>query len=359
MLLAPARRLAVFLFVMAFDLLPVLVVTSAHADSGTEGAAFLQIPVGARAAALGSAYSALAEDAYAPIWNPAGLSRIDSSQVAGQHLSYLESIHYEYVGIGYPLANGRGVGLAVQYLGSGDIPETDRFGNALGTFSSHYAAYSLAYGHRLSSKLSLGLTGKLVEAKISDVGAHAWAMDLGGLYDYSPHLRWAAVLSQVGTKLKFLNEGDTLPLAFRLGAAYDRGALTLLAEGVFEIKDAPSIHTGVEWNVNSIVHIRAGYRSDTIKELSPLAGVTTGIGLTIGGQEFSYAWLPMGDLGNTQYFSVLIRFGNRSKRERRIIQKSASSSPEHDTLIELLSQDEKRTAQSSSGVSSLKPGGMF
>jgi hypothetical protein len=356
MLLRSTQRLIVP-FAIALYLLPILDITPAYAESGSEGAAFLQIPVGARPAALGSAYSALAEDAYAPIWNPAGLSRIDSSQIAGQHLSYLESIRYEYVGIGYPLANGRGIGLGVQYLGSGDIPETDRFGNMLGTFSSHYAAYSLAYGHRVGPKLSLGITGKLIEAKISDVGAHAWAMDFGGLYHYSPHLRWAGVLSQVGTKLKFLNEGDSLPLAFRVGAAYDRGSVTLLAEGVFGLKDAPSVHTGVEWNVNSIVQLRAGYRTDTVKELSPMAGVTTGIGLRIGGQEFSYAWLPMGDLGNTQYFSVLIRFGNRSIPKRPIIQTTASPSPERDTLIELLSQDEH--SASSSNTSSLKSNGMF
>ena len=43
------------------------------ASSGTEGASFLDIPVGAEPAALGSAYTALATNAYAPVWNPAGL----------------------------------------------------------------------------------------------------------------------------------------------------------------------------------------------------------------------------------------------------------------------------------------------
>src|SRR5467141_60454 len=57
--------------------------------SGTEGAAFLDIPVGAGPAALGSAYSALASDAYAPVWNPAGLGFVSGTEIAGQHLSYL------------------------------------------------------------------------------------------------------------------------------------------------------------------------------------------------------------------------------------------------------------------------------
>jgi hypothetical protein len=47
---------------------------AAHAASGTKGAAFLDIPVCAGPAALGSAYTALSNDAYAPVWNPAGLT---------------------------------------------------------------------------------------------------------------------------------------------------------------------------------------------------------------------------------------------------------------------------------------------
>ena len=39
-------------------------------SSGTEGASFLDIPVGAGPAALGSDYSAAAADAYCPIYNP-------------------------------------------------------------------------------------------------------------------------------------------------------------------------------------------------------------------------------------------------------------------------------------------------
>src|SRR4051812_17281085 len=65
--------------------------------SGTEGASFLDIPVGARPAALGGAYSALAEDAYAPVWNPGGLSLAPANDLTGMHLSYLEDISYEYL----------------------------------------------------------------------------------------------------------------------------------------------------------------------------------------------------------------------------------------------------------------------
>src|SRR5205807_3632641 len=76
-----------------------------YAGVGTEGAAFLNIPVGAGPAALGSAYSALAADAYAPTYNPGGLGFLPSTQLSGQHLSYLDSNHYEYLSFVHPLTH--------------------------------------------------------------------------------------------------------------------------------------------------------------------------------------------------------------------------------------------------------------
>src|SRR5258706_2391490 len=95
-----------------------------YAGSGTEAASFLDIPVGAGPASLGSAYTALANDAYAPVWNPAGLGFLSSTQIAGQHLSYLESINYEYLSLVHPLGKKNGLGVSAQYLGTGDIAAT-------------------------------------------------------------------------------------------------------------------------------------------------------------------------------------------------------------------------------------------
>ena len=80
-----------------------------QASSGTEGAAFLDIPVGAGPAAMGGTYSALANDAYAATINPGGLGFLENAQFAGQHLAYLESVHYEYLSFAIPFrSEGRG-----------------------------------------------------------------------------------------------------------------------------------------------------------------------------------------------------------------------------------------------------------
>jgi len=291
------------------------------ASSGTQGASFLNIPVGARPAAMGSAYTALATDAYAPIWNPAGLGFVNSPQLAAQHLSYLESVNYEQASYAQPLGHGRSLGASLQYLGTGDIPGTDPSGAPAGNFSSHFVASSLAYGQKLTDRVAFGLTGKWINAKISDVSASAYAFDLGTLYHPRDPLTLAATLTNVGNKLQFLNQGDSLPMTVHVGAAYRVWKPWLVSvEGVMPVHEPASGRAGIEWSPMEMVSLRAGYRSDSLKDLSPLAGFSTGVGLRVWGQEFSYAWVPYGDLGDTQYFSLLLKFGGAAEERRNLIQ---------------------------------------
>jgi len=291
------------------------------ASAGTEGASFLEIPVGAEAAALGGAYSALATNAYAPIYNPAGLAFSPSSQLAAQHLSYLESIHYEYLGFVLPLSTQQSaIGTSVQYLGSGDFTQTNDSGQQIGEFSSHFAAYTLSYGQKVNDELAFGISAKLINAKISDVNANAYAADAGMMMRASEKITLAGVMSNAGTQLNFLNDGGSLPLAGRLGGAYEfspqwRGSV----DGIYRAYGLFSAHVGLEARPISFLSLRAGYRTDTTKELGPLAGLTAGMGLTLWGQDFSYAWLPMSDLGMTQYFSILLKFGEDNKGKRNLI----------------------------------------
>jgi hypothetical protein len=340
------------------------------ASSGTEGAAFLDIPVGAGPAALGGAYTAIATDAYAPTYNPAGLGFLDSTQLSGQHLSYIDSLHYEYLSFAVPIPRssnctnpadcpGSALGGSIQYLGTGDIDGMDQNGAPTGSFSSYYASYNLAYGHSFNQKLSIGLTGKMISAKLDDVSASAFAADLGGLYKLNSKTQFAATLTNLGSQLKFLSEGDDLPLAFHLAGAYQPNPHWLITgEGVFPKTGLEAFHAGLEWHPLEMLALRTGYRTDTVKGLSALAGYSLGLGVEMWGSELAYAWLPYGDLGNTHYFSLLMKFGEREREKRNLIQyqhikthrtvKESSpdeATPDYQQLMELLNNNEERAAQ--------------
>jgi len=339
----------------------VILTTRLFASSGTEGAAFLDIPVGAGPAAMGSAYTASAENAYAPVYNPAGLASLKGHEIAAQHLSYLESIHYEHFSYVLPLGikdgqSTHGLGFSVQYLGSGDITATSDTGADMGQFSSYYASYNVAYGRRLMEKLAVGVTGKLISAKIDDVSAHAYAMDFGSMYTFNDKLQFGASLTNMGSKLKFISEGDSLPMAFKVAAQYKPARKWMVtSEGVYRKTGLGSFHIGGQWRPIEAVSLRAGYKTDTLDGLSALAGVTAGIGIHVWGQELAYAWSPYGDLGDAQYLSLLVRFGASDEAKRNLIQyrtirkhqtvknttpKKDDMEPEYQQLMQLLADDD-------------------
>lgn len=287
----------------------------AKAGAGTEGAAFLNIPAGAQPVAMGAAYTAQATNAYAPMWNPAGLAFARIPEITGMHTAYLDTLKYNSFGAAVPVDPYRALGLAIQYLGTGDLKETNQLGVETGRFSNYYAAYSLAYGQTLpvmDRKLALGATGKYVRAQLSDVSASAYGLDLGILYKASSKWQFGGTLANLGTSLTFLEQKDDLPLAFRMGTAYQpRSTLVFSAETVYRKTGLLSFHTGAAWRPLPLLALRLGYRTDTLRELSALAGFATGIGIQLLGQDFDYSWAPMGELGNAQYVSLIIRFGGK------------------------------------------------
>jgi hypothetical protein len=343
--------------------LVVLLAALAGANSGTESAAFLDIPVGAGPASMGSAYTALAQDAYAPTVNPAGLGFLTSTQFSGQHLAYINSNHYEYLSAVHPLRPGRGVGVAVQYFGTGKIAATDVDGNPAGTFDSQDAAYSAAYGQALGENLSLGVAAKYIRAQIAGFSAGTGAADLGAVYKIDRRLTLAAAMQNVGGKLSFLSESDPLPSAFHVAVAY-RPSLrwTVALEGVYARTGLASGHLGLEWRPVERISLRTGYRTDTVKGLSALAGYTAGLGLHFLRHEIAYAWVPLGELGDTHYLSLIVRFGGEDGEEQVIDfreiksyraasgHEADASREEIDQLMELLRDDsDPRLSQRTAG----------
>jgi hypothetical protein len=337
-----------------------------YAGAGTDGAAFLMIPIGAEPAAMGGAYTALASDAYAPVWNPSGLGNIKSVQIAGQHLSYIDTLHYEFLSFAVPLYKvnecaqagsclGSAIGGSIQYLGSGDINGLESDGITPNKFSSYYTAYNLSYGRAIDENLSLGITGKLISAKLADASAQAYAADLGGRYRLDSHWTLAATVNNLGSKLKFINEGDPLPLAGHLGASFHPDAHWLLsAEGVFAKTGENSLHAGLEWRPVDMLALRGGYRTDTLRGLSAIAGASLGMGISLWGQELSYAWLPYGDLGDTHYISLMMKFGEDEQEKKNVLeyqhikrhrtvenQNPQEMSPDNEELMQLLKTEDR------------------
>jgi hypothetical protein len=313
---------------LAISALPLMSPCMLRGSSAETGdTSILDIPVGGRPAAMGGAYSALATDAYAVNLNPGGLGFLRSTQFSGQHVSYLESSQYNYLSMGVPLPRsaacgpsgacpGTSLGGSIQYFSAGNFTGTDMDGNPTGDFSSHVAVYNVSFGRAFTNQLSFGLTGKWINAQIANVSANAYAGDLGTMYQVNKNVTMAAVLTNVGTKLTFINQGNPLPTALHIGMAYQvENHWSLSAEGVAYKSGAASAHLGFEYRPIPMASLRVSYRTDGPQNTSAMTGVAAGIGIQFNGMDFSYAWKPMAELGVTQYFSFGYSFDEHPKTQ--------------------------------------------
>jgi hypothetical protein len=96
-------------------------------------AEFLKIPVGARAVGMGGAFSALADDATSPFWNPAGMVYLPYKEVFLQHAEQFGSlVNHNFAAGVWPLASGEerrsALGATLSWVGVNDIPITPRPG---------------------------------------------------------------------------------------------------------------------------------------------------------------------------------------------------------------------------------------
>jgi len=305
-----------------FSISLILFASAASADfnsnaRGTTTANFLKLGVGARAVAMGEAFSAVADDATALYWNPAGLARLDKRSATFMHAPYLESSFYDY-GAYAQRSNRHAWGAGIQYFSAGRIPETDEFNNALGSFSPYDLAASLGYAYRLSDRLSeegyyLGVTGKFIQSKILAT-ASTVALDAGFQTPaYGDRLRLAFAITNLGGTLKFEEEAEHLPLALRLGSALQLTEKWLASLDVAFPKDnSPYAAVGAEyqWHATESLKFagRMGYNSRTTGDIDGLTGLSFGFGAGLEKIAFDYAFLPYGILGLTHRISLTLEF---------------------------------------------------
>ena len=84
------------------------------ADTGTTGAVALKIPVGPRVIAMGQAFSAVADDANAIYWNPAGLRQLGGIHLMASYDVFIETVRYQYFAGATKLGNDAAIGLGAK-----------------------------------------------------------------------------------------------------------------------------------------------------------------------------------------------------------------------------------------------------
>ncbi|MGH7739392.1 MAG: PorV/PorQ family protein [bacterium] len=289
----------------------------AFADPGTTGAVELKIPVGPRPIAMGGAFVAVADDANAIYWNPAGLRQLGGVALTAQYTSFIDTVNYNYFAGALPLGNDAAVGVAAKLLTTGNEQVVDAGGNLTGSsFNETYADFDLAGALKINYYLDIGIVVKYITKSLASNTASTFAFDLGALYRTPiAHLTAGMDLQNIGPGLKFVDVSDPLPFNVKVGMAYKMfdDNFTMAMDFNFPTDNDPSVSVGGEyWYMNTLVG-RFGYELQGSFNQNELgngakAGLYLGAGVKVEAFKtnigLDYAWSTEGFLGTSNRFAL-------------------------------------------------------
>ena len=304
---------------------------AAHAvrnpDTGTRPSNILTSLPGAHPRAMGNAFTALADDANALFFNPAGLGGLERAEFTATHRQLYSDISQQNLGVVLPLdltsaANFRelgSLGIYGGFLDYGRFTGRDAAGTPTGDFEANDRLVGVAYGMALTPRLLLGAAVKHYNLHLADKKVKGVAMDGGLIYRLTPdRLSFGVAATNFGQSFSFASEEEDLPLAIAGGLAFtpdDR--FTLTADVVDPKDDSVGYRVGAEAAVGRVIALRVGYDST----YDPGPGVSAGVALHADRLELAffpiqrftldYAFVASDDLEDVHTVSLTFRFGDR------------------------------------------------
>lgn len=273
--------------------IPAAAQTSAdNTGYGTTSGEFLLLGAGARGAALGGAFAALATDVSALYHNPGGLAGMERPGVMVSSYDYVAETKYTWFGAAFPLSGGvRAIGVSLGTFGFGDQPvyTIDNPDGENRTYSVGQTFLALTYSQNFSDRFSAGLSLKAIRDQLGDVSADGLALDFGTSFHAmlgERPIRAAFVIQNLGSSLQHDGAGlDVgvqrtpplgtptipqedqpsrlrtsewgLPVLFRVSVAYDllgsaTNRVTVLGEFNQPNNTKPAAGMGLEWGLGNL-----------------------------------------------------------------------------------------------------------
>jgi len=299
------RKILFSILLTAYCLLPTCAIAQGQAGSDI---AVLKAGVGARPLGMGSAFTAVADNADAPYWNPAGLSSITKNEITTTQTRLSTDADHYYVSYVFPLKRGA-IGISWIQVGMGTITRTtttDAFNEVIttGIFSYFSNAYLFSYGLPINPNISFGLTAKYLTSDMFQIaGGQAYG------YSLTPgiilHVTRYSLPVTIGLKIdELLNEQkwgtgtvEKVPPIVRLGFAYKTINPGLFAIDISQIMKSgysTEISAGYEWERDGL-SLRLGYAEN---------GLTAGAGFISGHARLDYAYVAQRDLSKENIHRV-------------------------------------------------------
>ena len=301
---------------------------------GISSLQFLKIGVGGRGAALGESMAAIANDASALYWNPAGLVLTSDNSVIVSHAEWLVELKHDFAGVMYHLSPADAVGLSLITLVTDDMPvttETQPLGN--GTYFRYSdVAVGLTYSRKMTGQFSFGTTVRYVEENLASVKIKGVLFDLGTYYSLGiGSSRIGVVVSNFGSDVAPEGSVELLdhstvstfqsfspPTVFKIGFAFEpledeAQRITTSFQLNHPNDNAENVRLGCEYVWQKWMFLRVGLKrtigeplfgvaQKSADDYSFGAGVFVPVGLT--DVRFDYAFTHFNELNSVHRISV-------------------------------------------------------
>lgn len=304
-------------------LFPLLLI-SVHEDAGTTGFSFFKLNYSARAAALGNAYTGLANDANAVFFNPAGLGQIKSNQASLTYMNYLDGVNCGSAVYVYSLNDQLTLATFSKGLTATEertlANESGQYAGTDGTFGISNFVFGISAARYLMSNLDIGFNLKYLQESLDSQTAAALALDFGLLHQTTnQNLKIGIALRNLGKQLSYYTDSkydEKLPITATLGFNYHPYEKLYILLDVYKplVMDY-SGRLGVEYLLNSMLSIRAGYKSNASDwagggDYDAISGLSVGLGFDLQKYKLKldYAAVSYGDLGFVNQFTLNYHF---------------------------------------------------
>ena len=289
-------------------------------ESGGQPGQFLQYGVGARALGMGGAFYAVADDASAAYWNPAGLAYLQRKEITTMQASLWEQTSLTYFGYAHPTATKGTFAFGMATLSSAGFekvtalfnPQTNEPTSVTtnGTFADQQRAMIFAWGKEATETTSFGISLKQVTRQLDSSSDSTLTMDASAMRIMGPYYRLALGIQNVFSKTSG-DTSDKYPVTLKLG-----NSMHLFKDRLLLSLDlAKSQSTDLSWRFGGEYWAARWFAFRFGILAAPQIQETDfGIGFRFEHLQFDIAQ-GIHDLGASTRFSVGYRFG-RSRDDR-------------------------------------------
>ncbi len=313
---------------------------------GEAGAAQLLMNPWASSAGLHTLNTSMASGVEAMRINPAGIVRINRTEVSIGYADYLSGTELGLQALGFTSRIGKGsaIGLSIMSIDFGDIPVTvnDQPGGTGALLDLSFINIGFSFAHEFENKVSVGLLLRGVSESTSDISAFGFAIDAGVQYytGENNEFKFGISLRNVGSRMKYGGQGLAtsapepdgdfnltfnqraagfeMPSVLNIGASYDiligeinEGTadhrVTLIGNFTANSFSRDQVGGALEYSFRERFMLRGGYRTDLsqdeLTEVPIYDGLSAGAGVLV----------PLGK-GKEKGTGLMINYGFRNTR---------------------------------------------